>query len=253
MPLSQVQPRIFRTLQLALFATSITWVIAANLLASRAARGLVVRFQWSDEYLLLDAIFLLFLLAIGFAVLQGIATPGATLRETFGLPRRPTSRVEWATGAAVGWALILVALLPMALGRALHIRFWVDGRSLWLAGLNLVTIAVLALGVEVAFRGYPYRRLIAAIGPVWATIVLSVVYGIAATTNPESTLLSTRRLRRYLELSFVARGFERMVCGWAGGCTLPGSRALAFCSGCRSGVSTTCRRWSRAARSGRGG
>ena len=191
MPLSQVQPRIFRSLQLALFATSITWVVAANLLAGRAARGLVVRFQWSDEYLLLDAIFFLFLLAVGFAMLQGIAKPGTSLRETLGLPRRPTSRVEWATGAAVGWAIILLAILPMALGRALHIRFWVDNRSLWLAGLNLVTIAVLALAMEVAFRGYTYLKLIGAIGPVWATIVMSVVYGIAATVSQEATLLST--------------------------------------------------------------
>ena len=191
MPLSQVQPRIFRSLQLALFATSITWVIAANLLAARAARGLVVRFQMSDEFLLLEAIFFVFLLVLGFAILQGIVAPGTPLRETLGLPRRATSNSEWATGAAIGWALTLFGVLPMALGRALYVRFWVDSRSLWLAGLNVATVAVLALGVELAFRGYPYRRLIAAIGPVWATIVLSVVYGIAATAGQESTWLST--------------------------------------------------------------
>ena len=191
MPLSQVQPRIFRSLQIALFAASITWVVAANLLAARAARGLVVRFRLSDEYLLLDSILLVFLLAVGFAMLQAIAAPQDSLRQTLGLPRRPTSRTEWATGGAIGWALIVCAVLPLALGRALHIRFWVDGRSLWLAGLNLVTLSVLALAVELAFRGYPYIRLMAAIGPVWATILMSVVYGIAATLNQQSTLLST--------------------------------------------------------------
>jgi len=189
--LSQVQPRIHRSLQLALFAASITWVIAANLLAGRAARGLVVRFQLSDEYLLLDAVFLIFLLITGFAVLQGIAARNTPLRETIGLPRRPTCRAEWATGAAIGWGLILFAVLPMAIAGDLHIRFWIDGRSLWLAGLNLVTVALLALAAEIAFRGYPYRRLTDAIGPAWATVLMSVIYGVAATLGQESTYLST--------------------------------------------------------------
>ena len=188
---SQVQPRIHRSLQLALFATSITWVIAANLLALRAARGLAVRFQLSDEFLLLYALSLIFLLATGFALVQGIAARRSQLRQTLGLPRRPTSHAEWATGAAIGWGLIVVAVLPVAVAGDLSVRFWADGRSLWLAGLNLITVALLALAAEIAFRGYPYRRLIDTIGPGWATVVMSLIYGIAATSNRESTYLST--------------------------------------------------------------
>jgi len=188
--LSGIQPRIHRSLQLALFATSLTWAVAANLIAARAARGLAVRFQWSDGYLLLDAVFLVFLLAMGFAVLEGVVERGAPLRRTLGLPRRPTAGVEWATGAAIGWGTVLLAVLPMALGGALHIRFWLEARSWWLAGLNLATVAVLALGSEMAFRGYPYKRLIGAIGPAWATVVMSVVFGVAVTYGQDATYLS---------------------------------------------------------------
>jgi hypothetical protein len=186
-----IQPRIPRSLQLALFVASITWAVAANLIATRAARGLAVRFQWSDEFLFLDAVFLVFLLAMGFAVLEGIAARNSPLRHTLGFPRRPTSRVEWATGAAIGWGVVLLAVLPMAIAGDLHVRLWLEARSLWLAGLNLVTVALLSMAVVMAFFGYPYRRLIDAIGAGWATVAMSAVFGVAATWGRESTYLST--------------------------------------------------------------
>ncbi len=191
MPLSQVQPRIHRSLQLALFAASITWVIAATTLASRAARGLAVRFQLSDEYLLLEALFLVFLLVVGFVVLQGIAGRDSPLRTTIGLPSRPTARTEWATGAAIGWAIILLGVLAMGIAGALHVRFWFAPRSLGLALLNLAAIALLSLASEIAFRGYPFHRLIDAIGPGWATAVMALLFGFAGSIGQDSTYLST--------------------------------------------------------------
>ncbi len=195
MPLSDTvqrnKPRAPRSLQLALFAASLSWVLAATLIATRAARGLAVRLRWSDEFLLMDAVFLVFLLAMGFVVLEGIAAGQAPLRRTLGLPRRPTARAEWVTGAAIGWGAVVLAVLPMALGGALHVRFWVEARSLWLAGLNLLTVALLALVSEMAFRGYPYRKLIDAIGPAWATVVMPIVFGLAVTIHADATYLST--------------------------------------------------------------
>jgi membrane protease YdiL (CAAX protease family) len=189
--MSAKEPRLHRSLELALFGASITWAAAANLIAARAARGIAVRVRWSDGYLLLDAVFVLFLLAMGFALLQGVVERGAPLRRTLGLPKRPTAGAEWATGAAIGWGVVAAAVLPMALGGALSIRFWVEGRAWWLAGLNLVTVAVLALGSEMAFRGYPYRRLIGAVGPGWATVAMSLVSGAAVTYGQDATYLST--------------------------------------------------------------
>jgi len=184
------EPRLHRSLELALFGASLSWAFAANLIAARAARGIAVRAEWSDGYLLLESVFLVFLLAMGFAVLQGVVERLAPLRRTLGLPKRATAGTEWATGVAIGWGAAAAAVLPMALGGTLSIRFWVEGRAWWLAGLNMVSVAVLALGSEMAFRGYPYRRLIRAIGPGWATAVMSVVFGAAATYGQGATYLS---------------------------------------------------------------
>ena len=194
MPQYASHPRPFRLLQLALFVASITWVIAATELASRAARGIAIRFEWSDGYLLVEAIFLIFLLVVGFVLLEFIASRNLphqpTVRQTIGLPRRPSAPIEFGTGAAIGWAIILASVFVLAVAGTLHIRFWLEIRSLWLAMLNLVTIALFALSSEIAFRGYPYRRLMEAIGTTPATILVSILFAIIATFNRDSTYLS---------------------------------------------------------------
>lgn len=187
---STQQNRSNRTLQLALFITSVAWIFSSQALAARAASGLAVRFDLGAGRPLLGAAFFLFLLGVGFAVLQAISLGPATTRDVLGLPRRPTSRGEWGLGAAIGWGGIVLAVLPMAIAGKLHVRLWTEPRAFELALLNLITIAVAALAEEVAFRGYPYRRLIEAIGPVKATIVMAVFFGLLHMLNPDATWIS---------------------------------------------------------------
>jgi membrane protease YdiL (CAAX protease family) len=176
-----------RTLQLALFVTSATWFVASDVLAGRSARGLSERFGLEAERPLLAALFLLFLLAVGFSILQAIAHRQSTLREVLGLPKRPTSRREWTLGAAVGWGCVVLAVLPMTLTGKLDVQLWIQPRAIWLLLLNLLTLGIAALAEEVAFRGYPFRRLIEAIGPVAATIGMSLLFGLGHALNPGAT------------------------------------------------------------------
>jgi hypothetical protein len=79
----------------------------------------------------------------------------------------------------------------MAAAGTLHIQFWTQPRAFALLLLNLFTLAVAALAEEVAFRGYTFRRLIEAIGPVAATIVMSLLFGLGHVLNPGATWAST--------------------------------------------------------------
>jgi membrane protease YdiL (CAAX protease family) len=180
-----------RTLQLALFLTSVAWFLAADTIAAHAARGLAVRFGLDAARPLLTSLFLLFLLALGFSLLQTIANRRSTLREVLGLPKRPTSGREWMLGAALGWGLIVLAVLPMALAGTFSIQLWTQPRAFRLLILHLITLAVAGLAEEVAFRGYAYRRLIQALGPVTATIMMSLLFGVAHMLNPGATWTST--------------------------------------------------------------
>jgi len=179
-----------RTMQVALFVTSVAWVLASDVLAGRAARGLSERFGLDASQALLAALFLLFLLAVGFSILQAIAKRHSSLREVLGLPKRTTARREWTLGVAVGWGMAVLAVLPMALGGTLYVHLWTQPRAVWLLLLNLVTVAVAALAEEVAFRGYPYRRLIEAVGPVAATIGMSLLFGLGHMFNSGATWTS---------------------------------------------------------------
>jgi membrane protease YdiL (CAAX protease family) len=179
-----------RPLQIALFLISVVWFFISQSLAGRAATGLSVRFGLSDQRPLLSVLFLLFLLALGFSFLQSLAERNASLQKVLGLPERPTAGREWVIGAALGWGLVVLAVLPMALGGTLHVEFWWSLRSFWLLVLYLATLAVSALVEEIAFRGYPFRRLIKAMGPTGATVVMSLFFGLLHAFNPDATWIS---------------------------------------------------------------
>jgi uncharacterized protein len=176
-----------RTLQLALFVTSVAWFLASDMVAAHAARGLSERFGLDAARPLLTWAFLLFLLAVGFSILQAIAKRRSSVREVLGLPKRPTAGREWKLGAALGWGLVVLAITPMAVAGTLHVQFWTQPRAFGLLLLNLVTLAVAALAEEVAFRGYSFRRLIEAIGPVAATILMSLLFALGHVLNPSAT------------------------------------------------------------------
>jgi uncharacterized protein len=188
---STTSRRSERTLQLALFLTSVFWFLAADNLAARAARGISARFSLDPARPFLTSIFLLFLLAFGFSLLQTITGRRLPLRDVLGLPNRSTASHEWGLGAALGWGLVVLAILPMALTQALNIRLWTQPRAFGLLLINLLTLAIAALAEEVAFRGYPFRRLIEAIGPTAATVGLSLLFGAAHMLNPGATWTST--------------------------------------------------------------
>jgi len=179
-----------RLLQFALFLTSGAWILFSQAVAFRAAQGIALRFFLLPERPLLAALFLLFLLALGFSMLQGLSHRSGGLREVFGLPARPTAAREWTLGAAIGWGGIVLAILPMALARTLQVSLWTTPRSFGLAAINLAAIAVTVLAGEIAFRGYPYRRLIEAIGPFSATVVMSLIFGLLRASNPSATRAS---------------------------------------------------------------
>ena len=183
--------RLRRSLQFALFAVAMLWFVLSDALSGRAARGLTNRFDLDVARPLLSALFLIFLLTIGFSVFEGIArTERMTLRQGMGLPRRPTAMREWLLGAAIGWGVAVVTVLPMVLGRALQVRFWAEPQMFGLLVLNFATLCAVTLAIEMALRGYPFRRLVGAVGPVWATMIMAALLVISHVLGGESTWIS---------------------------------------------------------------
>jgi uncharacterized protein len=188
-----------RPFHLLLFLIGALWVAASSGLALRAAQGLTLRFNLSLFDQLLQQTFFLFLMLWGFAVIRWLTTraPNAFsishvsgIRSISYLPSRPTTRQEFLRGAALGWGMLLAAILPMLLHGSLHPEFNLSLSNWGIALLSLVTIAISSLAVEVAFRGFLFANLIDATGPVFATLFLSFAYATLASFHSNASVLS---------------------------------------------------------------
>jgi membrane protease YdiL (CAAX protease family) len=127
----------------------------------------------------LSGVFLLFLLGIGYFLLETIARRPASMRSVLGLPTRSTVGEEWLTGAAIGWGMVILAVVPMALAGSLHVTFWTEPGTLRLLVANIFSVAAASLAIEVIFRGYPLRCLVDGVGPAAATVCMAVLYALA--------------------------------------------------------------------------
>jgi len=182
-----------RTLQLVLFLAAVAWYLCAKALSFSSAAALALRFDLSDTQPLLQALMLLFLVVVGLAMLRWMERRPAPLRAALGLPARATSRDEWTTGAAMGWAIAVASILPMGLARSLNVQLWTAPRAFYLLALSLLTLAILTLAHALAIYGFGFQRLIEATGPVRATLILVAVVAAAHATvappygTPEGT------------------------------------------------------------------
>ena len=180
MPYSNPKGRLRRLPQFLLFVCFIAWYFVARALATSAAMGLAFRFRLIAGTVLLGACFHLFLLVVGFRVLERAGGRGVPFQGVGGLPRRGTGRREWLTGFALGWGIVVVGLLPVVLLGRVHAVVSLTWDGLGVAALALAVLLVTALSHEVAFRGYPFRCLIGAVGESAAVVLMVVGAGVSA-------------------------------------------------------------------------
>ncbi len=173
-----------RSLQFVAFLAAIAWYYCARALAASAANGLAQHFNLVDTQPLIEAIFLIFLVTLGLALLRAIERRRAPLRLVIGLPSRATTREEWATGAAIGWGIAAASVLPMVIGRALDVRLWTSPRAFGLLALSLITLAVTTLANDVGLHGYGFQRLVDATGPVRATLAMALFSAVGTSLHP---------------------------------------------------------------------
>ncbi len=187
---SRTDPKPPRSLHFALFAIGLLWLLASRVGAANAAQGIARLLRADVLQPLLERIFQIILLLTGFTALNWLAARNGSIRLTNALAFRPTAPQEWQKGLALGWALVVAAVLPMVLAGDLHPQFDSTARAWGMACLVLLTAFVGAFATEIAFRGFLFRRLIAATGPVVATLVLSVVYAFTSTSALNGTPFS---------------------------------------------------------------
>jgi len=179
--------RIHRLASFFWFLLAAAWFLFARQIAASAANGLASR-DWNE---LVSRSICLFLLLIGYWGMGFAFQYQRTPLKSMGLIRRATALREFSIGAALGWGGMVVCVLPIALFGGMTITFWTGPKQFGLLFIDLATLSVAALAEEIAFRGYPFQRLIEATGPTLATLIMSATFGLVHLGNPDSTLAST--------------------------------------------------------------
>lgn len=102
-----------------------------------------------------------------------------------GLPGK-VAVMQFIAGFAISAVLITIAVACIAVLGRVSMAFDLSGRAVAHETLIMVLLIGGALLEELSFRGYPFQRLVEAIGPIGAIVVLSVLFGAVHLQNPNS-------------------------------------------------------------------
>lgn len=168
---------------LAWFIIAVIYFILAKEIANTSANGLIsgVWFDFAERAILL------FLFIVGFAAMGYVGQRQIHPLKAMGLNLRSGGRGEFALGAALGWAAVTICALLIAIMGGLVVVFFLGWRQFALIPLDLAILLIAALAEEVAFRGYPFQRLIEATNPLVATLIVSALYALVHVANPGSS------------------------------------------------------------------
>ena len=130
--------------------------------------------------------------------------------------RRP-ALAPWLRGLALGAVMASVAIgLAVVLDGA-RVHFTGDW-NIWprIALPLIIGLIGAALGEELAFRGFPLRRLSDAFGVIPATLLLAILFGVGHAWNPNATVFSTVNVALaavWLSLAFFSAGGMALAWG----------------------------------------
>ncbi len=154
------------------FVVALMYAFFAEVVSQHAANGL----SSGDWVPATDRLIFLFLLLVGFSGLGIAFSRQREPRRAMGLVTRPGMLREFGTGTAVGWGLLLLTIVPSVFIGGLGVTLWTGSHQWFLLILDLLVLAAAALCEELIFRGYPFQRLIDAIGTTLATVLISICF-----------------------------------------------------------------------------
>jgi membrane protease YdiL (CAAX protease family) len=165
------------------FLVAAAWFLFSDLLARRAAAGFTEG-DWQEP---LYRLCLLFLLIVGYWLMSRVGQRRLDVPKATALARRPGALGEFALGAALGWSGVVLSVLPAAVIGGLIVTSFTNGHQFWLLLPDLIALMAGTLAIEIAFRGYPFLRLVEAMGPVLAAFFMAVIYAIWRTHAAPAT------------------------------------------------------------------
>jgi membrane protease YdiL (CAAX protease family) len=169
------------------FVVALFYYFLARALAHHGALGLASE-QWAP---LVEQAMVVFLLLLGYAGVGFSLNGQLHPISAQGLPRRPGWLREAGLGLAVGWGVAVVCAAVMAVGGGIAVRFSFRLGSWGWFLVDAAFFALLALGEEIAFRGYAFQRFARAVGSAGAVLGFAALYAFLQALEPGAGRSST--------------------------------------------------------------
>src|SRR6266567_867987 len=169
------------------FVVALFYYFLARMLAHHGAQG-IAGDQWSA---LIEQAMLVFLLLLGYAGVGFSLNGQIHPISAQGLPRRPGWIREAGLGLAIGWGVVVLCAAVMAVGGGIAIRLSFKPASWGWFLADAAFFALLAMGEEIAFRGYPFQRFARAVGSAGAVLGFAALYAFLQALEPGSSRSST--------------------------------------------------------------
>lgn len=166
------------------FLLAIAWLIIAYFLSDKAAHG----FTHGVFFPLIRDLFQIFLLIVGYSYMELAWDNAREPLNAMGMAVRPGAAREFGLGAALGWGMAAVTVLIVVLAGHFYIRLRGSWHHLGMLILQVFILAAASLAAELAFRGYPFQRLVQSTGPLTATILAGIFFAFLRMETPGATI-----------------------------------------------------------------
>ena len=123
-----------------------------------------------------------------------------------GLPFSAGWAEQFCLGSVIGTLLVVTGVIPIAILGRLTFHTTFSAHSLARAALVVLVVVAGALAEELMFRGYPFQRLVEAIGAAGAILVFSVLFGLVHLLNPGASiwgLINTIVIGVFLAIAYL--------------------------------------------------
>ncbi len=154
------------------YAVAVSIVIALG-----ATRGLALD-------LLFRPLWMVFLL-VGFSFL--LVTADGALHPLSAMGLGSPWKRDAVVGLLIGAGIVVIAGACVAVGAELQLRIVLNPRTMTRVLPVIFVVITAAMAEELAFRGYPFQRLIESVGKWPAVIIISGLFGSVHLSNPDAS------------------------------------------------------------------
>lgn len=171
------------------------WAFVLSALLSCAAfvvAGYLAAELAGDHVLRFELVFRPVLVVLLLGAFSWLLTVGDHVEEHLiaaqGLPLSAGWARHFLVGCGLGVVMVIIGIIAVALGARLSFRTTCNLHSLMRVSLVLIVLLAGALAEELMFRGYPFQRLVEAIGAAGSFMVFSVLFGVVHLSNPGASV-----------------------------------------------------------------